>query len=256
MTDEREVMVHLLPALAPGGGLDGATAVVIDVLRATTTMVHALAAGCAAVRPCAELDEARQLANSMRAGKVLLGGERGGVKPEGFDLGNSPLEYTPRNCKGTTLVMTTTNGTRALLRASEAARVLIGAFVNYSAICEQLRLDGRPVHIICAGGEGEVAMEDTLLAGAFVDFLCEVCEVRLNDSARLAWDCFENHGRVLEGALEISHGGAVLRRLGYDEDIKAAARVDQFAIVPELRRDPLRVEVAGVGIVKSRWNQR
>ena len=110
-------------------------------------------------------------------------------------------------------------------------------------------------HIICAGTEGEVALEDTLLAGALGEFLCEVMEVRLNDSARLAWDGFEHHGRVLLGALEISQGGANLKRLGYDEDIRAAARVDQFALVPELRRDPLRVEVGSVGVVKSHWNQ-
>ena len=88
-----------------------------------------------------------------------------------------------------------------------------------------------------------------------VEFLSEASEVHLNDSARLAWDCFEHHGRVLQGALEISQGGANLSRLGYDEDIKAAAQVDQFALVPELRRDPLRVEVGAVGIVKHRWSR-
>ena len=101
----------------------------------------------------------------MRAGRVLLGGERGGKPLPGFDLGNSPREYTGKVCKGNTLVLTTTNGTRALLRAAEAERVLVAAFVNYSAVCEQLRQDARPVHIVCAGTEGEVSLEDTLLAG-------------------------------------------------------------------------------------------
>ncbi len=253
MSSERDVRVHLLPCLAPSGCLQGAVAVVIDVLRATTTMIHALASGCTAVRPCAEVEEARELAGQMRAGRVLLGGERGGKALEGFDLGNSPAEYTPALCRGTTLVMTTTNGTRALLRAAEAERVLIAGFVNFSAVCEQLRQDRRPVHILCAGTEGEVTLEDTLLAGAFVNFLCDACELRLNDSARLAWDCFEHHGQVLLGALEISRGGANLRELGYDDDIRAAARIDQFALVPELRRDPLRVEVGCFGIVKDHW---
>src|SRR6516164_2036425 len=105
MPHDRDVQVHLLPELAPPGRLTGGLAVVIDVLRATTTMVHALAAGCTAVRPCAEVDEARELAGSMRAGRVLLGGERGGLAPPGFDLGNSPREYTPRVCRGNTLVL-------------------------------------------------------------------------------------------------------------------------------------------------------
>ncbi|HEX5269967.1 MAG TPA: 2-phosphosulfolactate phosphatase [Gemmataceae bacterium] len=253
MPEDRDVEVHLLPALAPPGRLAGGLAIVIDVLRATTTIVHALAAGAACVRPCAEVEEARELAGGMRAGRVLLAGERHGQPLPGFDLGNSPGEYTAKICKGSTVVMTTTNGTRALLRAAEAERVLVAAFVNYSAVCEQLRQDARPVHVVCAGTEGEVSLEDTLLAGALVDWLCQAGEVRLNDSARLAWDAFENHGRCLPGALEVGKGGASLRRLGYDEDIKAAARVDRFALVPELRRAPLRVEVGAVGIVKSHW---
>ncbi|HEY1859109.1 MAG TPA: 2-phosphosulfolactate phosphatase [Gemmataceae bacterium] len=255
MPEDREVQVHLLPDLVPPGGLAGTVAVVIDVLRATTTVIHALAAGCVAVRPVAEIEDARNLADSMRAGRVLLGGERGGKPLDGFDLGNSPREYTGKRCRNATLVLTTTNGTRALLRAAEAERTLVAGFVNFSAICEQLRQDSRPVHIVCAGTDGAVTLEDTLLAGAFVDYLCDAGEVRLNDGARLAWDCYETHGRVLLGALEISQGGANLRELGYDDDIRAAAQIDQFALAPELRRDPLRVEVGAVGIVKSHWQK-
>ncbi len=253
MPHDRDVQVHLLPDLAPPGWLTGGLAVVIDVLRSTTTMIHALAAGCTAVRPCLEVDEARELAGKMPAGKVLLGGERGGVPPPGFDLGNSPSEYTAKVCCGAMLVLTTTNGSRACFRAAEAERVLVAGFVNYSAVCEQLRLDHRPVHMICAGTDGEISLEDTLLAGALVDFLCDVWDVRLNDSARLAWDCFENHGQVLLGAMQVGKGGMHLQRLGLAEDIQAAAQIDQFNLVPELRRDPLRVEVGSVGMVKSRW---
>src|SRR5262249_62052189 len=112
---ERLLHVHLLPTLAPPGALAGATAVVVDVLRATTTIVHALAAGCIAVRPVGEVEEARKLADSMRAGRVILAGEREGKKIPGFDHGNSPLEFTPESCRDRTLVLTTTNGTRALL---------------------------------------------------------------------------------------------------------------------------------------------
>jgi 2-phosphosulfolactate phosphatase len=253
MPQEREVQVHLLPSLALPGRLTGGLAVVIDVLRATTTIIHALAAGCTAVRPCGEVEEAREMAGTMRAGRVLLAGERGGVPLTGFDLGNSPREFTPRVCRNATLVLTTTNGTRALLRAAEAERVLVAGFVNYSAVCEQLRSDPRPIHIICAGTDGAVTLEDTLLAGALVDFLSETVEVHLNDAARLAWDCFENHGRVLLGALEISQGGENLKALGYDDDIRDAAKVDQFNLVPELKRDPLRLEVGAVGIMKNHW---
>lgn len=255
MAAEREVQVYLLPELVPPERLRGGLAIVIDVLRATTTIVHALAAGCTRILLAAQVEEARALADSLPAGKVLLGGERGGLPLPGFDLGNSPAEYTPQRCRGTTLVLTTTNGTRALLRAAEAERVLAAAFVNFSAVCEQLRRDRRPVHILCAGSAGEVTLEDTLLAGALVDFLCEQEEVRLNDAARLAWDCFENHGQMLQGALELSQGGTLLISLGLEKDIRHAAEVDKFALVPELKRDPPRLEVGAVGVVGKHWGK-
>jgi 2-phosphosulfolactate phosphatase len=255
MATERPVLVHLLPSLATDGSMAGGVAVVIDVLRATTVIVHALAAGARAVVPCGEIDEAKKRAAELRSsGKVLLGGERAGKPIRGFDLGNSPGGYTTKVCKNATLVFTTTNGTRALLRATEADRVIVAAFVNFSAVCEQLRVETRPVHIVCAGTDGAVSLEDTLLAGAIVDVLCEAGgEVKLNDAARLAWDCFENHGRCLAGSLEIGAGGENLRALGYDADIRAAAQVDKFAIAPELKRDPLRIERGAVGIVQSHW---
>jgi len=255
MAQHRDVQVHLLPALAPPGCLAGGLAVVIDVLRASTTMVAALAAGCSAIRPCAEVEEARELAGGMRLGKVLLAGERSGQPIEGFDLGNSPGEFKPRICRGRTVVMTTTNGTRALLRAAEAERVLLAGFVNFSAVCEQLKADARPTHVVCAGTDGQVTAEDVLLAGALVDYLCEIGEADLNDAARVAWDCFENNRPVLLEALQASHGGAALKRLGYDEDIRAAAQVDHYNLVPELRRDPLRVEVGAVGMLECHWKK-
>jgi 2-phosphosulfolactate phosphatase len=205
------------------------------------------------VRPCEEVEEARALAGSLPAGKVLLGGERGGLRLPDFDLGNSPEEYVPARCKNTTLVLTTSNGTRALARAAEADRVLAAAFVNFSAVCEQIRQDQCPLHLICAGTQGAVTMEDALLAGAFVECASETMEVCLNDSARIAWDCFENHGRCLLASLELSSGGRHLHALGLDADIRAAAAIDRFALVPELKRDPLRLEVGAVGIVKSHW---
>lgn len=255
MADQRDVHVHLLPELAPVGRLAGGVAVVIDVLRATTTIVYALAAGCREIRPCADVDEARHVASELPAGKVLLAGERGGLPLEGFDLGNSPREFTAKSCAGQIVVLTTTNGTRALVRAAESERVLVAAFVNFSAVCEQLRHERRPVQILCAGYEGEPAIEDILLAGAMVDCICDEEDVRLNDSARLAWDAFENHGQVLQGAFEIAKGGAHLISLGFAADIAAALEIDKFTLVPELYRDPLRLEVGSVGIVKSCWRK-
>lgn len=257
MSQERQLHVHLVPDWVDPATLAGVVAIVIDVLRATTTIAHALAAGAKAVHPCVEVAEARVLAGSMRAGRVLLAGERQGSPIDGFDLGNSPREYTSERVRNQAIVMTTTNGTRALQAALPAARVLLAAFVNFSAVCEQLKAERRPVHIICAGDEGRLALEDTLCAGGLVDFLCRPergpLPVQLNDAARVAWDCYEVHGPILEGALRVSAGGVHLGRLGYDEDVTTAARVDLFTLVPELRRDPWRVEVGAVGIAGRHW---
>ncbi len=253
MAEPTLIRVHLSPALVSAESMRGGVAVVIDVLRATTTILHALVAGCDSVQPCATIEEARHLADNLLAGKVLLAGERDGVAIPGFDLGNSPREYTPARCKGLTLVLTTTNGTRALLHAEKAERVLLAAFANFSAVCEQLKDERRPVHILCAGDNGAVSLEDALLAGALVDFLTTKKDVHLDDGARLAWDCFEHHGKHLEEALCMGAGGVRLAALGYDEDIRAAGRVDTFALVPELRRDPLRVTIGAVGIKAAHW---
>lgn len=248
----RELHVHLLPQLVAPEQLRGGVAVVIDVLRAGTTIVHALAAGCTAVLPVGEVAEARVMAGGMRAGKVILGGERNGRPLTGFDMGNSPAGYTACVCKGAALVLTTTNGTRALLHAGEAERVLVAGFVNFSAVCDQLLRDTRPIHLICAGTHGAITLEDTLLAGAFVEALHDA-PLALNDSARLAWDCFEHHGTILVEALRLSQGGVHLIALGYEKDIDAAAQVDRFMLVPELKRQPNRLEVGCVGMVKRHW---
>src|SRR5262245_39532454 len=123
----RQIDVFLLPALVEPAALAGKTAVVIDVLRATTTIVQALATGAKEIVPLQEVDEARRLAEKLGEG-AILGGERGGVLIPGFDLGNSPAEYTAAKVAGKTVVFTTTNGTRALQRCKMAERVLIGAF--------------------------------------------------------------------------------------------------------------------------------
>ena len=120
-------------------------------------------------------------------------------------------------------------------------------------MCEQLLADTRPLHILCAGTEGEPSLEDALLAGALIEHLCDHYELQLNDAARLAWDCFENQGLVLHSALELGKGGRLLQELGYTADITAAADVDLFTIVPEMMRDPLRVEIGAAGVVRNRW---
>jgi len=257
------VSVHLLPALIPPGALAGGIAVVIDVLRATTVMVQALAAGADAIRPCSEIDEARALAAGLPGGSSILAGERKGEPIEGFDLGNSPASCTPEACSGKTLVMTTTNGTRAILACLEADRVLVAAFVNRKATLDALAVDGRPVHIVCAGTDGLVSLEDTMLAGALAHELelrsfdpsggepvlsTAPAETTLaNDSAEIAaslWretEALIDDGYSLADALGEGRGGRRVRSLGLGADIEDAARLDRFPFAVELLRDPLRI---------------
>ncbi len=257
-----------MPALIPEGALRGGVAVVIDVLRATTTMLHALAAGCDAIIPCGEIDEARKVADSLPVGTALLAGERKGLKIEGFDLGNSPGDCTAETCNGRTMVMTTTNGTRAILASLGADRVLVAAFVNKSATIEALKADGRPIHLVCAGTDGEVSLEDTMFAGSiaqaidtwawedaeskmgegFDDLDLDMPETILaNDPAEIAaslWretEAIIEEGYTLSDALSDGKGGRRVLALGLDTDLDDAADVDRFRFVAELQRDPLRI---------------
>jgi 2-phosphosulfolactate phosphatase len=260
-TERPKVYVHLLPTLIPPGSLRGGVAVVVDVLRATTVMVHALANGCEAVIPCGEIEEAQAVAAALPPGTALLGGERGGLPIPGFDLGNSPGDYTREVCEGKTLVMTTTNGTRAILASQEAERVYVASFANLKATAHELTVQflkkdhGHPIHIVCAGTEGFISLEDSLLAGALADGLIkgipkthEPFDISSfgNDEAvmvSLQWNGMTDAlGRLpLWLMLPGGRGGRNVARIGLRIDIKVAAEVDRFPIIAELSRDPVRI---------------
>jgi 2-phosphosulfolactate phosphatase len=257
-TDRPKVFVHLLPSLIPPESLRGGIAVVVDVLRATTVMVHALAAGCEAVIPCAEIDEAKEIAAGFPPGTALLAGERGGLPIPGFDLGNSPGEFTRKVCRGKTVVMTTTNGTRAILASLEAERVYIASFVNLRATSEELVVQflkkdhGHPVHIVCSGTEGFISLEDSLLAGALAKNVTNFAHDSIgnalfgNDEALIVlsqWLEVEKYleQRPLWPLLGVGRGGQNLIRIGRSHDIVEAAYFDLFPLVAELSRDPLRI---------------
>lgn len=241
----KQLHAHYLPALTTPEALAGATVVVIDVLRATTVIAHALEAGARAVVPCLEIDEARQIARSLAPGEAVLGGERGGLPIEGFDLGNSPSEYRPETVAGKIVVFTTTNGTKAMRQCQQAKRVLLGALVNASAVAAAIAEDER-VHLLCAGTRGEITREDVLLAGYLADTVSRrhcldaagQCDV--NDQWRIAADSWRAQDRSpptagwLSGQLRLTQGGRNLIRIGLDGDIADASRFNRLSRVPEL----------------------
>jgi 2-phosphosulfolactate phosphatase len=235
--------------------------VVVDVLRATTVIIEALAAGCTAVIPCGEIDEAKRIAADFGQDSVLLAGERDGLPIEGFDLGNSPDEFTPERCRGKTIVMTTTNGTRAILAGREAERVYIASFGNLRATSDEISVQflkkdhGHAVHIVCAGTEGHISLEDSLLAGALTSQLVDVADLMPgsnvaaafgNDEALMAVSQWLEAQRLLErrplaSLLRLGRGGRNVDRIGLGDDIEAASVRDVFPLVAELRRDTMRI---------------
>lgn len=235
---------HDLFLRMPAGVTAGGVAVVIDVLRASTTMITALAHGAERIVPVADVDEARRLA-AAGGGTALLGGERAGLRIPGFDLGNSPLEYTPDRVAGRTVVITTTNGTAALHAAAAAREIVVGAFVNRTAVAAAARrlAGGRGVvHLVCAGTDGQVSGEDVLAAGAILDAAAEGGDDELDVAAleALAWFRRVAAGAALPTALTAefrrSPGGVNLVDLGMEADLPPAAAIDSFTVVPRLDR--------------------
>lgn len=225
----------------PGAGLAGAATAVIDVLRATSTVVVALAAGAPAVRPCAGPDEARRLAARLRADGTpcLLAGEVEAVRAPGFDLGNSPREFIPTAVAGREVVLATTNGTRAVrLLPSGVAGVALASLLNAAAAAAWLaaaaREAGGGVALVCAGTAGAFSLDDFLGAGAVIDRL----EGRfpggldLDDPARAARDAYrQNRGRMGEAVAACGHAGRLFAA-GLGEDVAFCAREDVFSLVP------------------------
>lgn len=219
--------------------LAGRTAVVFDVLRATSTMVTALAHGCRGVIPVEEVEEARRLAEKLAAQKhpVLLAGERGGQKISDFPHGNSPLEFLPEVVAGKLLVLTTSNGTRAICRAAEAAnRVLVGSLLNAGAVAREIAREGRDVALICAGSEGCFSLEDALAAGLVIEEMGLKEYSSLSDLAIAALHLARAYSTEPCLAFEHSRHGRKLLELGLKEDLKWCARKNVYQIVPAVKK--------------------
>lgn len=228
-----------------GRDLSGTVCVVFDVLRATSTMVTALANGAAAVIPVEEIPEA--LAIRQRDPEVLLAGERNGVRIEAnltgsgaFDLGNSPREFTAERVKGRRIVTTTTNGTRALRACLPARTMLAGSFLNLGATAAWIEQE-HPAEllVVCSGTHEEAAYEDALGAGALCDLIWSKYSAgAVSDSAQMAHKLYRWEQDDLWEAVAGSRNGR--RLLGLPElrdDVAFCLRRDAFGIVAELGKD-------------------
>lgn len=207
----------------------GKTVVVIDVLRATSTIVTALTNGCLAIYPVADPGTAALFRRQLGS-DCLTGGERQGLKISGFDLGNSPLEYTAETVAGQRIILTTSNGTRALLEAEHAAEILIGSFLNAGRTSSYL-LAKEEVVFFCAGTNGEPGLEDLLCAGLMIDrLLAGGRAAELTDAARIGLVTYRHLlGRPetdLVTVLSQAQHAKGLAALGFVDDITYCAQLD------------------------------
>lgn len=231
----KTIDVCLTPELLHLYDVQNKAVVVVDVLRATSCMVTALANGADHILPMASLDACRQ----MRAQGYIISGERDGVKVEDFDKGNSPFEYL-EGVAGTKIAFTTTNGTQAIEKSKVAPVLVVGAFLNLSAVADFLHQQNHSILIVCAGWKGRYSLEDTLFAGALVEkaqrFASLDCDAGLS-----AWHLYREARKDLVGYLEQSSHVRRLNRLNIYRDIEFCVTHDKFHHVPLLSEGRLVV---------------
>lgn len=215
--------------------------IVVDALRATSVMVTATHNGVRAIVPVSEVEEAVEMARRMGNQRVLLCGERQGKPIPEFHLSNSPLEYTPDRVNGRVMVMTTTNGTRAILKARDAKMLFAGAFLNASAVARAARENGENIAIVCAGTAGKYSLDDILCSGAIISRLLQIDGKQyLDDLARTALTLYESYKGDLRGSLAGSRHVEYLRKLGMEEDIVTCLQEDVTDAVPVYHDGVLR----------------
>jgi 2-phosphosulfolactate phosphatase len=217
-------------------------AAVIDVIRATTTIVTAFRQGARSVSPVASVDEARR--DRETAPHALLAGERGGQRLTGFDLGNSPREFTPEAVQGRDVILTTSNGTKTLRAAQEGRSVAIGALLNRAAVGRWLLARGEDAFILCSGYEGIFSLEDAVCAGGVVDTVAaEGPAVALGDGARASQALWARFAPDLAGLLRETGWGRHIVEIGLGADLDVCAQLDVTEVVPVMTGG--RITLAG-----------
>lgn len=243
-----KIEVFLTPAEFEENSLKEKIAVVIDVLRASTSIITALQNGAKEVIPVAEVETAMKIASNLFAGQSMLCGERNGKLIDGFDLDNSPESYVPEIVTGKSLVFCTTNGSRALVKARHAKSLLVAGFVNVSMVKEFIfrpENEESSVAIVCAGKDGHLSLEDTLCAGLVIDRLMNdkkpKAAFQLTDTALAAQVLYERfRGNELAALTESEHG-RYLASIGNAGDIPACAKIDGIQALPVLEDSVIRL---------------
>ncbi|MEM9981113.1 MAG: 2-phosphosulfolactate phosphatase [Bacteroidota bacterium] len=234
MSSSPSIRVCLSPELIHLYSLEDTIAVVTDILRATSCMVTGFAHGVEKIVPVEEVDTCKALQQQG----MIAAAERDGEKVAGFDLDNSPFSYMQPSLKGTTIAMTTTNGTQAIHRATQAHQVLIGAFLNKQILADHLAKQSNTIVIVCAGWKGRINIEDTLFAGAMVEALQGQFTIG-NDAALMSKVLYNDSRtdmmRVIEQCAHVQR----LRKLGIEKDILFSLTENQYDVIPVLKGEAL-----------------
>lgn len=234
--------VRLRPEAVRDEEIRGRVVVVIDVIRFSTSVTVALESGARRVLPAASVEEARRLARTLGRSEVLLCGEQGGDRVEGYDLGNSPREFKHERVAGRTLVYSTTNGTRAVDRVRDAGRVLVACMRNLGAVAGRVRAQDQPTLLLCAGRAGSVALDDAWCAGLLAERIGREGRIEPDDTARLALAAARSLGLPDRSALERTESGAAVAARGLAEDLEVCAQMDRTGTVPVLEEGSLVLE--------------
>jgi 2-phosphosulfolactate phosphatase len=222
--------VCLTPALIPLFKVEDYIVVVIDIFRATTSICYGIDNGAEAIIPVSQVEEC--LAYQELHPDYLLAAERNGEVVDGFDFGNSPFSYTKEKVNGKTIVLTTTNGTHALHLSRNAKKVVIGSFLNLTAICDWLKDQHEDVLLLCSGWKNNFNLEDTLFAGAITEQLKN--DFRIDDAAIAANDLFQIAKDDLPAYLAKTSHSERLKKLGIEKDIAFCLNVDMTTAIPVL----------------------
>ncbi|MFN2398437.1 MAG: 2-phosphosulfolactate phosphatase [Gemmatimonadaceae bacterium] len=229
-----DVVFGSLQSAAPF--ISGRTVVVVDVLRASTTIAVALANGAKSVVPMESADEVIARAKTFERSEVRLAGERKMLAIAGFDMGNSPAEFTPEAVEGKTVLLTTTNGTAAVLGLQGAREVVVASYVNFSAVAAMLRSalrGGTDATIVCAGRDRQFSLEDAACAGRFVRSAGRrLSGISLNDAAEAALLIDRKYGDGIEGLLADSEHGRALEEAGFADDLVFCSVLDSHPVIP------------------------
>ena len=213
--------------------IENKTVVVIDMLRATSVIVTAINNGCRGVIPVLTVNEASAIARNSKE-EVMLGGERDALKIEGFHYSNSPIEYTRETIEGKSLVMTTTNGTKAIKGCNCAKNILIGAMINAKACAKKIVELNKDVVIVNAGTNGEFSIDDFLCSGYIIDCILNLEKAELSDIATTSHYVYKNNQDIYSFITYANHYKTITK-LGLTADLEYCCRKDIIDIVPEYK---------------------